>query len=310
VVFAGRQIPAAAEPGWHDWDGHRFVPDRTRRVIVVMAAVVRGIYAEAAAADDADRRKALAQWAKTSESRQRIENALSLAEAQPEVADLLERYDTGPHLIGMPNGVYDLHRDEFRNGRREDRITFSVGVAYDPAATCPRWEQFQQEIHEGDADVVAFKQRAWGYTLSGDTSEQKLFICYGDGSNGKTSEQNVVFEILGDYARKVEPETLLHKERQGANNDIARLRGICFVGTEEVGDGKKLAENLVKQLTGRNRLTGGFSIKSTLSSRQPARFGLPPTTGRRSLVLSTQSGVALILFRTPCNSRVIGGIHI
>jgi putative DNA primase/helicase len=258
IAAHGDDLRFLVGAGWHNWERHRFVPDRIRRVIVLMGTTARNIYAEAAESNDPDRRKALGLWAKTSESRGRIENALALAEAQPGVADLVEHYDTDPLLIGMPNGVYDLRHDEFRDGRRADRITLSSGVEYDPTATCPRWECFQSEIHEHDADMVAFKQRAWGYTLSGDTSEQKLFIGYGDGANGKTTEQNIAFDVLGDYARKIEPETLLSKDRQGINNDIARLRGARYIGTEETGDGKALAENLVKQLTGRNRLAARF----------------------------------------------------
>jgi putative DNA primase/helicase len=258
IAAHGEDLRYLVGRGWHQWQQNRFVPDRTQHVKVLMGSVARAIYAEAADADDADDRKALGQWARQSESRGRIESALSLAQVQPGVADLVERYDTDPFLVGMPNGVYDLRSDEFRAGRRDDRITLSTGVEYDPKAQCPRWERFQSEIHEGDAEVVAFKQRAWGYTLSGDTSEQKLFIVYGGGANGKTTEQNIAFDILGDYARKIEPETLLTKDRQGVNNDIARLRGARYIGTEETGDGKKLAENLVKQLTGKNRLTARF----------------------------------------------------
>lgn len=280
VAQYGDSIRYLTGGGWFTFDGHRYAQDRERRLVVMMGETARGIFAEAAAASDKDRRKALASWATQSESRGRIESAISLAE--PRVAEPLDQYDCNPLLIGLQNGVYDLERDEFRAGRPDDRITLAMNVSYDAEAKCPRWEQFQREIHSSrieadesvipdattisadekamkdDAAMVAFKRRLWGYTMTGDVSEQKLFMPFGDGANGKTTEQNVMLELHGDYGRKIAPETLLVRKGGGATNDIARLRGARFVATVEVEDGRQLAESITKQLTGRDKMTARF----------------------------------------------------
>ncbi len=245
--------------GWHLWNEHRFELDRTRRVFVLMGDVARGIYAEAATVNDADHRKALASWAKTSEARAKLEAAVALAESRPDVVDLYERYDADPWLVGLRNGVYDLQQDEFRAGRREDRITLCMNIEFDGDAAAPRWEQFQSEIHGGDADMIAFKKRCLGYSLSGDTSEQKLFIQHGAGANGKSTEQAVILELFDGYGRKAEADTLLVRDRRGAaNNDIARLKGARYIATAENEDGQRLAEALVKTLTGEDRISARF----------------------------------------------------
>jgi len=243
--------------GWVDWDGHRWCADLAeQRVMRRVADVHRGIFAEAA--QDPENNREIGRWAITSQAAGRLEAAERIARWQEGIAERLTDYDTQPFLVGLRNGVYDLARDEFRAGRREDRLMLATDVEYDAAARCPTWERFQLEIHAGDVELVAFKQRAWGYTLSGDTSEQVLFIAHGTGANGKTTEQNAIFDVMGDYARKIEPETLLARDRGGASNDIARLRGARFVATVEVEDGKRLAESLVKQLTGQDRMTARF----------------------------------------------------
>jgi P4 family phage/plasmid primase-like protien len=312
--------------GWYTYQGHRYVEDRSKRLITLMGDTARSIYTEAATAEQKDRRDALAAWAKQSESRNRIENAVALA--APRVSEPLEDYDADPNLIGLRNGVYDLSRDEFRAGRPDDRITLSMNVTYDAAAACPRWEGFQHEIHStrvdlgdgeemdepaltadtlamaADAEMVALKQRAWGYTLSGDTSEQKLFMPFGSGANGKTTEQNVVLELHGDYGRKIEPETLLVRNKGSANNDIARTRGARFIATVEVEDGGKLAESITKQLTGRDRLAARFLYKEHFEFKPTGKIWL--ATNHKPEIIGTDYAIWRRIVLIPYPVRFAG----
>lgn len=248
--------------GWATWDEHRWNTQQADgHVMVMVKDTVRAMYVEAAQEEDEKHRKRLADHARASESRNRLDAAAKLAEWQPEVADNIANFDTDPLLLGLLNGVYDLRRDQFRAGRREDRITLQAGVAYDEQATCPRWERFQLEIHDGNNTVVAFKQRAWGYTLTGDTSEQVLFIPNGEGANGKSTELSIMQTLMGDYARKVGAETLMVRDGRAASNDVARLRGARFLPTVEVEDGQRMAESLVKQLTGEDAIAARFMYR-------------------------------------------------
>ena len=55
--------------------------------------------------------------------------------------------------------------------------------------------------------------------------------------------------------------TLLAKDphhHEGIPNDIARLRGARLVTAVEIGEGKRLNEELVKRLTGQDTMTGRF----------------------------------------------------
>src|ERR1700683_1329198 len=97
-----------------------------------------------------------------------------------------------------------------------------------------------------------------GYSMSGSAAEQVLFIAFGTGANGKTTFINAVRRLMGDYAKAVQPETLMLRDRSGIPNDIARLVGVRFVSTAEFEEGKKFAESLVKQLTGGNAISARF----------------------------------------------------
>lgn len=105
--------------------------------------------------------------------------------------------------------------------------------------------------------MIRYLQKAVGYSLTGDTGEQVLFFLYGTGANGKSVFLNVLQELMGDYAQQA-PASLLMAKSEGIPNDVARLKGARFVATIETEEGKRLAENLVKQLTGGDTVSARF----------------------------------------------------
>ncbi|GAI81554.1 unnamed protein product, partial [marine sediment metagenome] len=102
-------------------------------------------------------------------------------------------------------------------------------------------------------------QTALGYSLTGDTGEQCLFINYGIGANGKSTFINVIHEILGDYAINTPFSTFLSKGR-GDNipNDLARLRGARFVSAIEAPGERRFNEVLLKTIVGGDLITARF----------------------------------------------------
>jgi putative DNA primase/helicase len=120
------------------------------------------------------------------------------------------------------------------------------------------WKQFIREIMDYKGELINFLQTAAGWAISGDISEQSMFILYGTGANGKSTFLNVIMHILGDYAISTWAETFMKRNNDTATNDIARLRGTRFVTTTETEQGKRLSEHLIKQVTGNDQLTARF----------------------------------------------------
>jgi putative DNA primase/helicase len=98
---------------------------------------------------------------------------------------------------------------------------------------------------------------ASGYTLTGDTREQIFFILHGCGSNGKSTFIMALRDIFGDYETKTSTDTLIEKNSNNTN-DIAALRGARLVNAIETSAGKRLAEALVKELTGQDAVSARF----------------------------------------------------
>ena len=131
-----------------------------------------------------------------------------------------------------------------------------VPVAFDPAARCPRWERFLEEIMLGDRDVIEFLRRALALTLLGAVPEHVVLFLFGTGANGKTVFLEVVRALLGDYAATTPFRTLLHGGGEITGNDIVRLRGARLVTAVEAGGGARFDEEKLKLLTGGDTVVG------------------------------------------------------
>jgi putative DNA primase/helicase len=240
---------------WLVWTGARWERDDAGRVHQLAKETVRAIYREASDAEDEDRRKALAKHASASESETRIRAMVELSKSERPISP--DELDADPWLLNTKNGTIDLRTGELREHRREDLITKLAPVAYDPNAAAPALEAFLERVLPGE-ELRGFVQRAAGYSATGDTSEQCMFIHHGPGANGKSTFQEAVSAALGDYAMRTPTETLLVKRAGGVPNDIARLKGARFVTASETEEGRRLAESLVKDLTGQDTISARF----------------------------------------------------
>jgi putative DNA primase/helicase len=240
---------------WLVWSGVRWERDEAGKVHKRAKETVRSIYGEAAAAEDEDRRKALAKHATASEAEGKIRAMVELAKSEVPVSP--DELDAQPSLLNALNGTVDLRTGELRKHRREDLLTKTTGTEYRPDASAPAWEAFLERVLPSE-ELRAFVQRGAGYSATGDTSEQCMFINHGAGNNGKSTFQEAFGEALGDYAIRTPTEMLMAKRGGGVPNDVARLKGSRFVTASETEEGRRLAESLIKDLTGQDTISARF----------------------------------------------------
>lgn len=244
---------------WYIWNGKCWEVDNRGEVERRAKRVVGAIYQEAAETDNLKQREALGQWALRSEDKRRIQAMVALAQSEPGIPVLPRDFDNDPWLLNCGNGTIDLSTGELRPHERADLLTCLVPADFDPEASCPVWEKFVYEIQAENIEVYNFLQRILGYALTGETSEQCLFILWGAGANGKSTLINLVTRLLGNYARNTPVETLLDKRRGGEIPiDVARLDGPRLVTAKEVDRGRRLSESLIKELTGQDTISARF----------------------------------------------------
>jgi putative DNA primase/helicase len=240
---------------WLVWDGRRWIRDDSGEVFRLAKDTVANIYREAAVAPDDETRKALAGHAMRSEAGARIKEMVDLARS--DVPIMPDELDADPWLLNTRSGTVDLRTGKLREHRREDLITKIAPVEYRPDADAPVWAAFLDRVQPNE-EMRAFLQRSTGYSATGDTSEQCLFINHGVGANGKSTFQEALAAALGDYAMRAPTEMLMAKRAGGVPNDVARLKGSRFVAASETEEGRRLAESLIKDLTGQDTITARF----------------------------------------------------
>lgn len=251
---------------WFIWDGTRWVFDETGHIYRKAKDTVRAMreeFEELEGFVDEKTYAAMMRFVNKSESWNGINHMIKMASSEPGIIITHEYLDTNHYLLNVLNGTIDLRTGELREHRRDDYITKLAPVMYNPNAKAPTWEKFLNDIFAGDQELIKYMQRVIGYSLTGDTSEDAYFILYGDGANGKSTFLETIQGLLGDYAQTAPPSLVTAKTQQnnGANNDVARLRGARFVSASETEQGARLAEALIKRLTGGDTLTARFLNK-------------------------------------------------
>jgi putative DNA primase/helicase len=132
-------------------------------------------------------------------------------------------------------------------------------VRADRRAKCPVFKKFLKRITGEDVDVQIFIQKAVGYSLTGDMSEQVFFFVHGRGNNGKSTLVNLNRDMLGDYGLHTQTETLLVKQYDNAiPADLARLAGARMVTAIEANANRHLDEAKIKGMTGGEPITARF----------------------------------------------------
>ncbi len=270
VRLHGQDLRFCPEWGkWLVWIGARWAQDgaglavfRARAVAAELDAEARALDSEAACVTDNDRRKAMAargetlhRAARRASSTRGIQDFMRLAQSEPGMAVRADELDRDPMLLNVENGTLDLRSGALRPADRRDLLTKTASVAYDPAADCPAWHAFLRRIFGGDNDLIGFVQRAFGYCLTGDVSEQVLFVCWGTGANGKSVLLNVLQDMLGEYASPAPPDLLVMTPGEAHPTGLASLHGARAVVGNETEAGARWAESRVKWLTGGDMLT-------------------------------------------------------
>jgi P4 family phage/plasmid primase-like protien len=207
--------------------------------------------------DDKERVFFLKEMAKL-QSEKKLTSMVNLSRHMEGIPVAPANLDSDMMLFNCESATVDLRTFHYLPHDPTHLITKIAPFPIGERADCPKWKAHLDLIFRGNKELISFSQRAFGSCLSGENRERKLFLPEGDGANGKSSTLEALEMVLGDYAMKTTADSLLVKRYEGIPNDIARLNGARFVYSSETQDGKRLAESLVKELSGDRFITARF----------------------------------------------------
>jgi P4 family phage/plasmid primase-like protien len=108
---------------------------------------------------------------------------------------------TGPdprQLLNCANGVLDPVTRQLMP-HTPNLLTFNrLPYAYDPAATCARFERFLVEVWPTEEDARLVLQEFIGYLLTGDTSHEKILCLIGAKRSGKGTINHTIRAVVGE----------------------------------------------------------------------------------------------------------------
>jgi len=261
--------------GYVTWTGKKWGrDDEDLRVVEMGKQTMRNMRDEAVeilkVANDAKEAKEAASWATASLNAGRLHAMIDLARSvrsiQRDALQLDASYTDS--VLNTNSGMVDLETGKQYPHDRKKLITRLAPVDYDPEAACPTWMQTLNLAFNGDEEMIGFMQRAFGYSLTGSTSEQCLFIAWGEkGANGKSTLLEGFQRIIGDYGSAA--DVMLITSRDNAQSRIqsslAGLMGVRLVNMNEAAERSEFNESFIKQLTGGDMVEACFKYKQPFS---------------------------------------------
>jgi len=243
---------------WFIWDTTRWALDANDEVYEFAKDVVRLIHAEAGFIEGDNKaetralRKAVDKWAYASESNRAIKAMIELARTDSRITVRMHDFDANPWLINCPNGTLDLKERRLREHRREDLITKTSAVPYEPETESIEW--YERLLEVLSFEQGAFLQRAAGSALTGINRDKALFVLFGKPNARKSTLLDPIFQTFGEYAMPVDISTFAKAITRpgGARSDIISLDGVRAAQCSEVPRGMTFNDAFVKAMTGAN----------------------------------------------------------
>jgi P4 family phage/plasmid primase-like protien len=260
---------------WYEYKNHRWIPmDEANTIIKLLNVELSESYTKLGIAygqkalhsDGDDNKKILLDKAKV--AFKIATNLHKMSYKREIISELLhlyydgtfaEKLDENRYLIGFDNGVYDLKKKVFRNGRPEDYISFSTNcnyINYDESdKQIIAVQNFFDSIQPNEA-MREYLLRKLSSFLEGVQRDQKFEIWTGTGANGKGRILKLVLDAFGDYGCTI-PVSLLTRPRGDADSAspaLAKTKGKRCCAFQEPENDDKIYIGHMKNLTGGDKL--------------------------------------------------------
>jgi P4 family phage/plasmid primase-like protien len=175
--------------------------------------------------------------------------------------EMFSRYvDKNKYLIGFKNGVYDLQKNEFRNGVPEDYLSMQMPIDYiELSDTDPKVimvNDFFEKIFP-DTSIREYFFNNYCDIFVGGNQRKKVLFWTGEGDNGKSKVEELFEKMLGPYAVKLPTSLIVGKKTQSsaATPELVRAgNGVRFCVLQEPDKRDSINAGMFKELSGNDTM--------------------------------------------------------
>lgn len=247
---------------WLYWDGKVWRLDESGQIKKLADIICEDIKREAVMEQGEKTQAEMLKWATRTASSKGKEAMVHECQHLDEIPVSQDALDSFSDYLNCQNGIINLRNGELLPHDSNFLMSkICMCECAEPGAVPELWLKFLEDVTAGNKTLQEYIQKCVGYSLSGSNREQCAYFLYGMGNNGKSTFLDTIADMLGSYAANVQPETIMLQKSfagNGANSDIARLKSVRFVTSEEPTEGVRLNEGLLKQLTGGSKVTCRF----------------------------------------------------
>lgn len=256
IALHGKDLKYNVNDGkWYIWNGSYWERDVSFKVDNLYRSVLRRFQSAIPTIDLVDENETKKAREKAngfvlrSETDGKIKATINQAKTFRNISFIESNKDD--YLLNTPKETINLRDLSQKQHDRKDLITQVAGVNCNPNTECPNWIDFLNRIFLNDQEIIHYVQKAVGYSLTGDMTEQCLFMLWGGGANGKSTFVKAIEDIMGSYAISINGETLMETRggNDGPRGDLAALMNKRVAIASELQEGQVFNEPLLKKMT-------------------------------------------------------------
>lgn len=173
----GKALYAIELKKWMIWNDHYWELDQSNKIQNLAYGFVQDVKSTLVEHNRYSESRSISAY----ESVNKLHNICSFASNRLAVSTT--EFDVDPMILATGTNWVNLETGLSHPPNPDFLISKATAVNLNNDAECPRFLRFLDQVFDGDVELIAFVQRAIGYSLTGSTDEQCMFIMIGDGAN-------------------------------------------------------------------------------------------------------------------------------
>jgi P4 family phage/plasmid primase-like protien len=175
--------------------------------------------------------------------------------------DFFNKLDQDIYLLHFTNGILDLKDLCFRPGKQTDYISLTTGYDFKEDYSHDDLEIMEALDHLDktfpNKELREYFIEYCASLLKGGNFNKTFVVMTGSGDNGKSVNIDMIYNILGDYAKPLPTSLIFGKRTQssGATPELACINGIRFAALQESNEKDTINNGILKELTGNDKIS-------------------------------------------------------